>query len=105
MGPLSESTPRPLLKSSLHPLFRYDRHPPDHKWETSEQVYLPSDPRLEWPGEGPLIKLNLNKCWGQNVDTIRVTPGPIFMSEAWALGQVRHQCKSLSYAAEYVYQN
>ena len=43
-------------------------------------MYLPSDPRLEWPGEGPLFELNLNKCWGQDVGTIRVTPGPLFMS-------------------------
>ena len=28
-------------------------------------MYLPSDPRLEWPGEGALFELNLNKCWGQ----------------------------------------
>ena len=45
-------------------------------------MYLPSDPRLEWPGERPLFELNLNKCWGENVGTIRVTlnyvrPGPL----------------------------
>ena len=43
-------------------------------------MYLPSDPRLEWSGEGPLFELNLNKCWGQNVGTVQVTPGPLFMS-------------------------
>ena len=50
-----------------------------------EQVYLPSDPRLEWHGEGPLFEFNLNKCWGQNVGTIRVAPGPLFMSGLWPL--------------------
>ena len=48
-------------------------------------MYLPSDPRLEWPGEGPLFEFNLNKCWGQNVGSIRVTPGPLFMSGLWSL--------------------
>ena len=48
-------------------------------------MYLPSDPRLEWPGEGPLFEFNLNKCWGQNVGTIQVTPGPLFMSGLWPL--------------------
>ena len=38
-----------------------------------ELVYLPSDPRLEWPVEGPSF-------WAQNVCTIRGMPGPLFMS-------------------------
>ena len=88
-GHYSESPPRPLLKSGLQPLFRYGTH------QTISgrlgQVYPPSDPRLECPGEGPLFELSLNKCWSQNV-----RPG--------ALGHLRHQCKSLSYVAEYVYQ-
>ena len=46
-----------------------------------EQVCLPFDPRLEWPGEGSLFEFNLNKCWGQNVGTIRVTPGPLFLKK------------------------
>ena len=91
----------PLLKSGLQPLFRYDTHQTISG--RLEQVYLPSDPRLEWPGEGPLFESNLNKCCGQNVATIRVTPGPL-LCQAWALGEIRYQCKSLSYVAEYVYQ-
>ena len=84
----------------LHPLIEQT---------TLEQVYLPSDPRLEWPGERPLFELNLNKCQGQNVGTIRVTSkcgrySGYYLCQAWALGQIRHQCKSLSYVAEYVYQ-
>ena len=68
-GPLFESTPRPLLKSGLQPLGRCGTHQ-EAISRRSEQVYLPSDPRLEWPGEGPLFEFNLNKCWGQNVGTI-----------------------------------
>ena len=94
-GPLFEPPPWPLLKSGLQP---YGTHQTISG--RLEQVYLPSDPRLERPGEGPLFDFNLNKCWGQNVGTIRVTSGPLFMS---GLG-VRHQCKSLSHVAEYVYQ-
>ena len=52
-----ESTPRPLLKSDLRPLFRYGII------ERLEQVCLPSDPRLEWSGDGPLFELDLNKCF------------------------------------------
>ena len=43
-------------------------------------MYLLSDPRLEWPGEGLLFELHLKKCRGQNVDTIRVIPWVIIMS-------------------------
>ena len=43
-------------------------------------MHLPSDPILEWPGKGPLFQLDLQKCRGQNIGTIRVTPGPLFMS-------------------------
>ena len=53
-------------------------HPPDHKW--LEQMYLPSDPRLEWPGEGSLF-------WAQNECTIRVIPGPLFMSDLGSLAK------------------
>ena len=84
-GPLFESPPRPLLKSDLQPLFRYGTHQTISG--RLEQVYLPSDPRLEWPGEGPLFELNLNKCWGQNVGTIRVITGPLFMSGLWSLAR------------------
>ena len=78
-GPLFESPPWPLLKSSLQPLFRYGTHQETIS-RRPEQMYTPSDPRLELPEEGQLFELNLNKCWGQNVGTIRVTPEPLFMS-------------------------
>ena len=54
-GPLFESPPRPLLKSDLQPLGRYGTH--------QESIS--------------------SKCWGQNVGTIQVTPGPLFMSGLW----------------------
>ena len=78
MGILLESPPWPLLKSGLQPSFRYGTH--QTIGGRLEQVYLPSDARLEWPREGPLFELNLDKCWDQIVGTIRVTPGTLFMS-------------------------
>ena len=54
-GPLFESPPRPLLKSDLQPLFRYDTHQTIS--ERFKQVYLPSDPRLEWHVEGAIIQV------------------------------------------------
>ena len=58
----------PLLKSGLGLLFRYGTH------QTINgrllQVYLRSDPILEWPEEGPLFQLDLKKCKGQNVGTV-----------------------------------
>ena len=63
-GPLFESPPGPLLKSGLQPLGRYGTHQESIS-RRPEQVYLPSDPRLEWHGEGPLFKFNLNKCWAK----------------------------------------
>ena len=93
---------RPLLRSGLGSLFRYGTHQTIN--ERLEQVYLPSDPRLEWPGEGPLFELDFKKCMDQNVGTIRVTPWAIIYVRPAALGQVKHRCKSLSYVAEYLYQ-
>ena len=49
---LFESLPGPLLKSGQEPLLRYGTH---HTINGRlEQAYLPSDSRLEWPGEGSL---------------------------------------------------
>ena len=55
MGPLFESPPRQLLMSGLQPLFRYGTHQTISG--RLEKVHLPSDPRLEWPGEGPFFEL------------------------------------------------
>ena len=55
-GALFESSPRPLLKSGLQPLGRCSTHQETIS-RRPEQVYLPSDPRLEWPGEGAIIRV------------------------------------------------
>ena len=88
------------LKSGLQLLGRYGTRQESIS-RRPEQVYLPSDPRLEWPGEGPLFEFNLNKCWAK-CRHYSSHPWAIIYVTPVALGQVRHQCKSLSYVAEYV---
>ena len=68
----------PLLNSGLRCLFRYGTHQTING--KLELVHLPSYLILEWPGEGPLFQLELKKCRGQYVGTIRVILGPLFMS-------------------------
>ena len=46
--------------------------------------------------EGPLFQLELKKCRGQYVGTIWVIPWAIIYVKSGTLGQVSHQCKSLS---------
>ena len=46
-----------ILKSCLGPLARYGTHQETMSGRL-EQVYLPSDSRLDLPGEGPLFELN-----------------------------------------------
>ena len=97
---LFESPSGLLLKSGLQPLGSCGTHQETIS-RRPEQLYLPSDPRLEWPGEGALFEFNLNKFWGQNMGTIRVPPGHYLCQDCgpWS---VRHQCKSLPHVAEYV---
>ena len=92
-GSLFESLPRPLLKSGLHPLFRYGTHQTISG--RLERVYLLSDPRLEWPEAGPLFELNLNL--GTKCGHYSSHPWAIIYVRSGALGPVRQQCKSLSY--------
>ena len=84
----------PLLNSGLR-RFRYGTHQTING--RLELVHLPSYLILEWPGEGPLFQLELKKCRGQYVGTIRVIPWAIIYLKSGTLGQVSHQCKSLSY--------
>ena len=84
----------PLLNSGLRH-FRYGTHQTING--RLELVHLPSYLILEWPGEGPLFQLELKKCRGQYVGTIRVIPWAIIYVKSGTLGQVSHQCKSLSY--------
>ena len=53
MQPQFELSPEPLIKSGLGRLARYGTH--QKTISGPEQKYLLSDPRLEWPVEGPFI--------------------------------------------------
>ena len=55
MWPLFKLSHGQLLKSGLGPLVRYCTHQETISGRP-EQKYLPSDPRSEWPAEGPLFK-------------------------------------------------
>ena len=69
---LFKSFPGQLLKSGMGPLARYSNHQEIIN-RRPEQMYASSDTRLEWLREGPLFELDLNKRWGQNGATIRIT--------------------------------
>ena len=84
-----------FFNSGLRRLFRYATHQTING--RLELVHLPSNLILEWPGEGPLFQLELKKCRGQYVGTIRVIPWAIIYVKSVTLGKVSHQCKSLSY--------
>ena len=58
MGPLFESSPRPLLKSGLQPLARNGTHRETIS-RRPEQMYTLSETRLEWPGDGAIIRVGL----------------------------------------------
>ena len=66
-----------LLKSCLVPLAKYST-----QQETMtgglEQIYLPSDSRLDLPGERPLFKLDFNKWWEGAL--FQSLPRPLFTS-------------------------
>ena len=80
MGPLFESPPRPLLKSGLQPLGRYDTHQETIS-RKPEQMYTLPDTILEWLGEGLLFKLDSNKCWKAKMQPIFESfPGKLLKS-------------------------
>ena len=60
LRPLFKSFPGPLLKPGMGPLARYSNHQEIIN-RTPEQMYTSFDTRLEWPREGPLFELDLNK--------------------------------------------
>ena len=72
LQPIFESFPGPLLKSGVGSLARYGNHQETIS-RRHEQMYTPSDIRLEWPGEGPLFQSDSNKRQG-------ATTGPLFES-------------------------
>ena len=51
-----------LLKSCLGPLARYSTHQETMSGRL-EKMFLPSDSRLDLPGEGPFFELDFNKWW------------------------------------------
>ena len=69
---LFKSFPGPLLKSDMGPLARYSNHQEIIN-RRPEQIYTSFDTRLEWPREGPLIELDLNKRRDSKRATIRVS--------------------------------
>ena len=70
MGSLFESLPRLLLKSGLQPLARYGTYQ-ETVSRRQEQMYTPSDTRLEWPEKGLLFESDLNKCSeGGNIEVM-----------------------------------
>ena len=87
----------------MGPLARYGSHQETIS-RRPEQMYTSSHTRLEWPREGPLFELDSNKHQGAKMWALFESPLGYYLCQAWTLGQVRHQCKSLSYVAEYVYQ-
>ena len=63
-----------------------------------EQVYLPSDSRLDLPEEGPLFELECDKWWeggGAKCGHYSSHSLDHYLRQAWALGQIWHWCKSL----------
>ena len=93
-----------LLKSCLGPLARYATHQ-ENMGGRLKQVYLPSDSRLDLPGEGPLFELDFNKRGG-GAKCGHYSSHSLghFSHQAWALGQIWHWSKSSSNVAEYCYQ-
>ena len=53
---------------------------------------------------GQHLSQNRMNAGGLNAATVQVTPWAIIYVRPGALGQIWHQCKSLSYVAENVYQ-
>ena len=60
MRVLFKSFPGSLLKSGMGPLARYSNHQ-EIVNRRPEQMYTSFDTRLEWPREGSLFELDLNK--------------------------------------------
>ena len=63
MQPIFDSFPRPLLKSGVGPVATYGNHQEIISGRL-EQMYILSDTRLEWPGDGPLFESDSNKRQG-----------------------------------------
>ena len=103
MGSLFESPPRPLLKSGLQPLGRYDTHQETIS-RRPQQMYTPSDTRLEWLGEGLLFKLDSNKRWMTKMQPISESfPGPLLKSGVGPLTRHGNHQETISRRPERMY--
>ena len=71
----------PSLKSGLQPLGRYVTHQETIS-RRPEQMYTPSDGRLEWLGEGLFFKLDSNESWRAKMQRIFGSfPGVLLKSD------------------------
>ena len=69
-----------IIDSGLRPLDRYGAHQESIS-RRPEQMYTPSDTRLEWLGEGPLFESDSNKRWRAKCSH--------YLSQAWAIIEAR----------------
>ena len=102
-GPLLESPPGPLLKSGLQALGRYGTHQETIS-RRPEQMYTPSDTRLEWLREGPLFKLDSNKHWRAKMQPLFESfPGPLLKSGVGPLARCGNHQEIISRKLEQMY--
>ena len=90
-----------LLKPCLGPLARYDTHQETMSGRL-EQVYLPSDSRLDLPGKGHYSSwILINGGRGAKCGHYSSHSLGHYLPQAWALGQIWHWSKSISNVGEY----
>ena len=80
-----------LLKSCLGLFARYGTHQEAMSGRL-EQVYLPSDSRLDLPGVRPLFELDFNKLVGGGAKCGHYSSPSLghYLRQVWALGQIWH---------------
>ena len=85
---LFKSFPGPLLKSGVGPMARHGTFQETIS-RRDEQMYTPSDPGLEWLGEGSLFKSVSNKRRLSKLPPLfKSFPGPLLKSVHRTLGQI-----------------
>ena len=70
-------TSEAIIESGLQPLARYGTHQETIS-RRPEQIYTPSDTRLEWPKEGLLFELDSNECSGDIIEVMLGALGKIW---------------------------
>ena len=99
MQPIFESYPSPLLKSGMGPLTTRKPYVGDLNRSILHFTQDWSGPWRDHYSSWTQINTRGPKCGHYSSH-----PWAIIYVKPGALGQVRHQCKSLSYVAEYVHQ-